>query len=297
MHWNAKLTPVTTLSQKPKRPIPSGKTFFHLKETLAELQLHTVCEEAKCPNRTECWSRGSLALQILGKFCTRRCGFCAEQTAKPLSVDALEPEKICLAVKELALSHIVLTAPARDDLPDGGAEQFAKTVRLLKKEFPNLVVEILISDLQGKEESLQTVLESEPHIFNHNIETVKRLTPRIRSKATYECSLFVLRFATRFSPKVKIKSGFMVGLGENWGELLQTLSDLKNAGVQYLTIGQYLQPSPHHLPIEKFYSQEEFKELNSAAGKLGFEKVFAGPLVRSSYFADQLHNAKTFSAL
>lgn len=291
------MTPNLLLPQKPRRPIPSGKTFFHLKETLSELKLHTVCEEAKCPNRTECWSRGSLALQILGKFCTRRCGFCAEQTLKPLPLDPTEPEKICLAVKELSLSHVVVTAPARDDLADGGAEQFARTVRLLKSEFENLIVEILISDLQGKKDALQTVLASSPDIFNHNLETVERLTNKVRSKATYERSLFVLRFAAGLAPKVKIKSGFMVGLGENWEELLQTLSDLKQAGVQYLTIGQYLQPSSQHLPVEKFYNEEEFAELQKIAEEVGFEKVFAGSLVRSSYFAEQLHRAKTFSAL
>ncbi len=277
----------TALPIQFRQQIPAGKKFFTLLDVLKENRLNTVCEEAKCPNRTDCYARGTLTFQILGDLCTRRCGFCAEKTGRPESVDLLEPRRILSAVQALKLSHVVLTAPARDDLKDGGASQFSKTVQILKENFPELTVEVLVSDLNGDPNSLNLVLESMPNIFNHNIETVKRLTLKVRAKATYERTLEVLKFASLYQPKIKTKSGLMVGLGENREEILETMTDLKEANVQFLTIGQYLRPSDQHLPMERYYSIHEFNEIRAQALSLGFEKVLSGSLVRSSYHADE----------
>lgn len=271
-----------------RQSIPSGQIFFKLIQTLEKYGLNTVCEEAKCPNRTECYARGTLTFQILGDICTRRCGFCAETTGTPHPIDLSEPEKMIQAAKELNLSHIVITAPARDDLADGGASQFASTIQLLKENLKNVTVEILISDLQGNVNALKTVLDAGPDVFNHNIETVKRLTPTTRAKATYDRSLEILKFAFAYSREYKIKSGLMLGLGEDLKEIYETLVDLQNAGVQYLTIGQYLQPSLKHLPIKKYYDIKEFEEIKKIAETQKFEKIFCGPLVRSSYHADEM---------
>ena len=280
-----------------RQKIPQGKTFFELTQTLADLKLNTVCEEAKCPNRTECYSRGTLTLQILGSICTRRCGFCAETTGIPGRIDRDEPERILEAVRRLKLSHVVLTAPARDDLADGGASVFAKTVTTLKCNLPHVTVEVLVSDLNGSEESLKTVLEARPDVFNHNMETVRRLTPNVRAKATYDRSLSNLKAAADFFAQPfyaaggrppKVKSGVMAGLGETIEELSQTFADMSAHGVQYLTVGQYLQPSDKHLPVEKFYSMDEFGQIKDAAEKFPFEQIFCGPLIRSSYHADEM---------
>ncbi len=269
-----------------RQNIPAGKKFFNLLDALKENHLHTVCEEAKCPNRTDCYGRGTLTFQILGDICTRRCGFCAEKTGRPNPVDLLEPARVLNAVTHLNLSHVVLTAPARDDLKDGGASVFAETVRVLKENIPHLTVEVLVSDLNGDYNSIQVVLESPPDIFNHNIETVKRLTPRVRSRATYERSLDVLKFVAK-SKAVKTKSGLMVGLGETREEIFKTLRDLRKSSVQFLTVGQYLSPSDKHLPMERYYSVWEFDAVRSYAYSIGFEKVLSGSLVRSSYHADE----------
>lgn len=271
-----------------RQKIPSGPVFFKLTETLFQQKLHTVCEEAKCPNRTDCYSRGTLTLQILGDLCTRRCNFCAEKTGVPLTPELDEPRRILKAVQELKLKHVVLTAPARDDLKDGGASQFAQTISILKNNLPKITVEILISDLQGEKESLKKVLESSPHIFNHNIETVERLTPGVRSKATYLRSLEVLKFASQYQPMVKTKSGIMLGLGESLVEISQTLLDLKKSKVRLITVGQYLQPSFKHLPVQKFYSLEEFDQIKKIAESMDFEKIFCGPKIRSSFHADEM---------
>jgi lipoic acid synthetase len=277
------------LPREYRQTVPSGPTYFKLTETLAEKKLNTVCEEAKCPNRTHCYAQGTLTFQILGDICTRRCGFCAETTGVPLNVDFTEPDRVVQAAEELKLSHVVITAPARDDLQDGGAGMFAKTVRLFHEKLPKVTVEILISDLLGNEEALRKVLESLPHVFNHNIETVRRLTPQVRAKATYDRTLSTLSQAAAFSEgRFKVKSGVMVGLGETQEELAETFSDLRRAGVQYLTVGQYLQPSAQHLPILKFYAMEDFAALKAVAERFDFEKVFCGPLVRSSYHAGEM---------
>ena len=276
------------LPKEYRQKIPSGVVYFRLIETLKEKKIHTVCEEAKCPNRTECYAEGTLTFQILGDLCTRRCGFCAEKTARPLPTDASEPGRVLEAASSLNLSHVVLTAPARDDLADGGASVFAQTVRLIRQDLPNATVEVLTSDFEGNESALESVLESAPHVFNHNIETVRRLTGRVRSKATYERSLAVLKKASKFDSMIKIKSGLMVGLGESKEEITETLIDLSRAGVQLLTVGQYLQPSKNHLAIEKFYALDEFREIKKTADGLAFERAFCGPLVRSSYRAGEM---------
>lgn len=271
-----------------RQSVPQGRTFFELTETLGDLKLHTVCEEAKCPNRTECYARGTLTFQILGDVCTRRCGFCAEQTGRPGAVDWKEPERILEAAIKLKLKHIVITAPARDDLSDGGAAAFCNTISLLKRNLPQTTIEILISDLEGNERALSQVLDANPDVFNHNIETVERLTPRVRAKATYARSLQVLKFASGRQPQIKTKSGLMVGLGENFDEIARTLEDLREHSVQYLTVGHYLPPSGDHLPLSRYYSLEEFKQIEARALALGFEQVFSGPLIRSSYHADEM---------
>ena len=274
-----------------RQKVPSGAAFFQVKETLRDQRLNTVCEEAKCPNRTDCYARGTLTFQILGDICTRRCGFCAEKTGQPGAVDFTESARIAVAIETLKLKHVVLTAPARDDLSDGGASVFARTVRTIKNQFPFVTVEILISDLQGDLNALQNVLESGPDVFNHNIETVRRLTPRVRAKATYERSLDMLKYAAA-SKICKVKSGLMVGLGESLTEIEETLQHLRDAGVQYLTVGQYLQPSAQHLPIERYYNSEEFAQIRSMAKSQGFEQIFSGPLIRSSYHADEMMQQK-----
>ncbi len=275
-----------------RQSVPQGRTFFKLTETLDDLKLHTVCEEAKCPNRTDCYARGTLTFQILGAVCTRRCGFCAEETGRPVKVDLSEPERIVNAAKKLALRHIVITAPARDDLSDGGAAAFCSTIQLLKQHLPQTTVEILISDLNGNESALTQVLETGPDVFNHNIETVERLTPKVRAKATYQKSLQVLKFAAQYQSKLKTKSGLMVGLGETIGEIERALDDLRNSAVQYLTVGHYLPPSASHLPLARYFSLEEFKRIEERAYALGFEQVFSGPLIRSSYHADEMISCK-----
>jgi lipoic acid synthetase len=270
-----------------RQKIPSGATFFKVKETIKKLRLKTVCEEAKCPNRTECYAQGTLTFQILGDLCTRRCGFCAEKTGRPLAVDAAEPQRILETVLGLKLSHVVLTAPARDDLADGGAAQFAAVVKLIKKESPSSTVETLTSDFEGNPSALETVLSSGPDVFNHNIETVRRLTHSVRAKATYDRSLSVLNRAAKFGLS-KVKSGLMVGLGETYDELRQTFFDLSARGVRLVTVGQYLQPSKDHLPIQKFYSADEFLAIRKMASPFPFENIFCGPLVRSSYHAKEM---------
>ncbi len=276
-----------------RQNIPHGKRFFEVKDALSSLSLNTVCEEAVCPNRTDCYARGTLTFQILGDLCTRRCGFCAEKTGLPKPVDSAEPDRVAEAAARLHLSHAVVTAPARDDLRDGGASHFAGTVKTLRSRNPRITIETLVSDLQGVESSLITVLASGPDVFNHNIETVRRLTPKVRAKAGYDSSLKVLKFAAEFfrqNPALngKVKSGLMAGLGETESEIMETFRDLREAGVQYVTLGQYLQPSAQHLPAVRYYDVKEFDELKNAANALGFEKVSCGPLVRSSYHADEM---------
>jgi lipoic acid synthetase len=275
-----------------KRAIPAGPIFGQVNRVLETQKLTTICESGKCPNRGECFSRGSLAFMILGEICTRQCGFCAVPVGRPQEIDGSEPERLANAAAALALKHVVITSVARDDLPDGGASVFAACIQELRRRLPDTVIEVLTPDFNGDPGALDTVLQARPDIYNHNIETVERLTPQVRSRARYRRSLELLQSAKnrRSDSAMKTKSGLMLGLGETRVEVGQALSDLRSAGCDYLTIGQYLQPSSHHLTVQSFVPIEDFKYWKNEAFRLGFERVASGPLVRSSYFADQLHS-------
>ncbi|MFQ5473806.1 MAG: lipoyl synthase [Dehalococcoidia bacterium] len=272
---------------------PGGPNSIRLKAIMREGGLNTVCEEARCPNIGECWEAGTATFMILGDTCTRSCGFCAVKTGRPLSIDRLEPMRVARAVQRMGLAHAVVTSVNRDDQPDGGAAIFADTIRWIRKLSPQTSVEVLIPDFVGDWEALAIVIGARPEILNHNTETVPRLYARARPKARYERTLELLRQAKELDPDATTKSGLMVGLGETERELLAVFSDLAGAGCDVLTLGQYLQPSKKHLPVDRYYSPQEFGELRDAALKLGFRHVEAGPLVRSSYHAErQVHRLK-----
>ncbi|MEN9406260.1 MAG: lipoyl synthase [Bacillota bacterium] len=247
--------------------------------------LHTVCEAAQCPNIYECWSKRTATFMLLGDICTRACPFCAVKTGKPSGLDPNEPRKVAEAVQEMGLTYVVLTSVTRDDLSDGGARQFAKTITEIRQHNPGVKVEILVSDLQGSEDAVATVLAASPTVFSHNLETVRRLTPTVRAKASYAGSLALLLKAAQLRPDIPVKSSIMVGLGEEWAELEHTLKDLQQYGVSLLAIGQYLSPSPKHLAVRRYYTPAEFEKLRQIGLQLGFRHVVAGPLVRSSYKA------------
>ena len=269
-----------------KVPLSHGPHFKELKRLMRSQGLHTICEEALCPNIGECWGEFRTAsFLILGDVCTRNCGFCDVTTGRPSEVDWTEPKRLADAVARLGLRHVVITSVTRDDLPDGGAAIFAATIRALKRQDPALGVEVLIPDLQGNWNALATVMEACPDILNHNIETVPRLYDRVRPKARYAQSLELLRRAKALSPRVPSKSGVMVGLGERTDELLDVFRDLRGHGVDVLTVGQYLRPTMKHLPVERYVSPEEFDTLRGEARAMGFRHVESGPLVRSSYHA------------
>ena len=283
-----KIDPVLHQAKKPewiKVRLPSNPVFFSTKALVADLRLHTVCESAQCPNRWECWSQGTATFMIAGERCTRACGFCAVATAKPFALEVDEPERVAEAVRRLKLRHVVITAVARDDLDDGGAEHFARTIEAIRAMDSAIIIEVLTPDFNGKEWALRLVLDARPHIFNHNIETVERLTPVVRSRAKYRLSLEVLRLAKVIAPEVVTKSGVMLGLGETENELFEALDDLRSAGVQVLTMGQYLRPTPNHLPVVEYVTPETFDVYGEIARRKGFEFVASGPLVRSSYHA------------
>lgn len=249
--------------------------------------LHTVCEEARCPNIGECWEHRTATFMILGRVCTRACRFCAVTSGRPQGVDESEPDRVAEAVVHLGLRHVVVTSVARDDLPDGGASVFARTIRAIRERAPQTGVEVLIPDFAGNEEALATVVEARPDILNHNVETVRRLQKPVRLKATYERSLWVLRRAKEMDPSLTTKSGLMLGVGETWEEILQTLRDLRGAGVSIVTIGQYLRPTLRHLPVQRYYTPAEFAALRDEGLAMGFGHVESGPLVRSSYHAHE----------
>lgn len=265
--------------------LPNNPVFFSTKALIQDLRLVTVCEEAQCPNRWECWSQGTATFMIAGERCTRACGFCAVTTAKPFALEADEPQRVAQAVKRMKLKHVVITAVARDDLKDGGARHFAQTIEAVREAMPEMVIEVLTPDFHAKEECLQMVADARPHIFNHNIETVERLTPMVRSRAKYRLSLQVLKRFKEIYPDAVTKSGIMLGLGEQETEILQTMDDLRANGVQVITIGQYLRPSAQHLPVVEYVHPTKFEEYKTAAYEKGFEFVASGPLVRSSYHA------------
>lgn len=271
-----------TRTPLPRRSIPQGPELAAVRGQLFQHQLHTVCEEALCPNRTECWAQGSLAFQILGSICTRRCGFCAETTGRPGAVDPAEPRRLAQAAQALRLKHVVITSPARDDLPDQGADAFVAVIQALHGLSPRPRVEVLVPDFNGHPDLINRVLRAQPDVFNHNIETVRRLNPKVRPRADYDTSLAVL--AQSAQAGLLTKSGLMVGLGESREEIDATLKDLAQAGVRWLTLGQYAPPSPQHWPLHKIYLREEFDSIRHRASDL-FPRAQVGPLVRSSYHA------------
>ncbi len=274
-----------------KAKIPAGKNYLDLKNLIHSSGLHTVCEEAKCPNLGECWAKRSATIMILGDTCTRSCGFCAVKTGRPGKADEAEPQRVAEAVSKLGLRHIVITSVDRDDLADGGSEIFARTIREVRQKNKDLILEVLIPDFHGQEEALQRVFDAGPDILNHNLETVARLQKQVRPQANYERSLFVLEQAKKFG--LVNKSGIMLGLGEDWEEILQTLKDLREkSDCEMLTVGQYLAPTAAHLPVEKFYTPEEFEKIGSLARELGFTRVASGPFVRSSYFAEEQYRSE-----
>jgi lipoic acid synthetase len=268
--------------------VRSSPELARVQQIVRDEKLHTVCSSASCPNLSECWSRGTATFMIGGSDCTRRCGFCDVATGRPEALDPFEPARVAKAVERLGLRFAVVTCVARDDLADGGAGQMAATVRAIRRRCPGTGVEVLISDYQGDETALRAVLAAGPDVLNHNLETVARLQRRVRPAASYERSLAVLRRAGELRPDIPTKSGLILGMGERDEEIAQALADLRAAGVSLLTLGQYLRPSPDHLPVDRYLSPAQFDALAERARALGFRDVAAGPLVRSSYHAEQL---------
>jgi lipoic acid synthetase len=267
--------------------LPRTASFAHTRKLLQDQRLHTVCESARCPNHWECWSKGTATFMIGGDRCTRACKFCAVTTAKPLPLDATEPERVAEAARRMGLRHVVITGVARDDLPDGGAEHFRRTIEAVRALNPGVVIEVLVPDFQDRDEAIGCVLEAGPEIFNHNLETVRRLTPVVRHRATYERSLSVLRKVKQWRGEtLYTKSGLMLGLGETEAELREALQDLRAAGCDLLTLGQYLQPTPEHLPVVEYIAPARFAAYGRMAREMGFVHVSSAPLVRSSYHAD-----------
>ena len=265
--------------------LPGGSNYSELKGIMRGLELHTVCEEAHCPNIGECWEARTATFMVLGDTCTRACGFCAVKTGKPGVLDLGEPIRVADAVERMGLKHAVITSVNRDELEDGGASIFAGTIRQIRKRIPECGIEVLIPDFLGNEDSLAIVMRARPDILNHNVETVPRLYPQVRPKARYERSLEVLHRAKRIDATVFTKSGIMLGLGEELDEVMQVFRDMRAHDVEILTVGQYLRPSANHLPIVRYVTPDEFAQLKVEALKLGFRHVESGPLVRSSYHA------------
>jgi lipoyl synthase len=274
----------------------TGPNYADLKALKRDLTLHTICEEARCPNLYECWENRTATFLILGRVCTRACRFCAVETGRPTGLDLEEPQRVAEAVRHLKLRHVVVTSVARDDLADGGAAIFAATIHAIRRDVPGCTVEVLIPDLQGSDGGLRTVVEARPDILNHNVETVERLQRQVRAKARYERSLWVLRRSKEILPGIRTKSGLMLGVGETFEEVVQTLRDLRANAVDVVTIGQYLRPSLLHLPVERFAPPEEFAEYRRIGLELGFSHVESGPLVRSSYHAHEQTGAAVIGA-
>ncbi len=287
----------TDASSRPewlKIKVKTGPNFQELKQLMRGQTLHTVCEEARCPNIFDCWEHRVATFMILGDVCTRACRFCAVKSGRPTELDLGEPNRVAQAVVRMGLQHVVITSVARDDLADGGASIFAATIRAVRESLPSCGVEVLIPDFQGDEAALKTVLDASPDILNHNVETVRRLSDRVRSKAKYERTLELLRRSKDLRPDIRTKSSIMVGVGETMDEVLSTMDDLRDAKVDILTIGQYLQPTENHLFVEKFYTPTEFLRMRGEGLKRGFAHVESGPLVRSSYHAhEQVERAKS----
>ena len=282
--------PISPIKKKPewiRSKLSNSKEFFLTKTIVNKNNLVTVCQEANCPNITECWSKRHATFMIMGDTCTRACAFCDVKTGKPDKLDELEPIKISEAVKKLDLKHVVITSVDRDDLDDGGSNHFYDVIRQIRKTNPNTTIEVLTPDFLRKGEAYKKVLEANPDVFNHNIETVPSLYLKVRPGSRYFASLELLKNAKKINKKVFTKSGIMVGLGENKDEIIQVMDDLKAADVDFLTIGQYLQPSVKHFPLDRYYTPQEFNELGTIAKAKGFLLVSSSPLTRSSYHADE----------
>lgn len=270
--------------------VPNPQTVEMVQGMMRGAKLHTVCESARCPNLGECWSKKTATFMILGEICTRNCGFCAIQVGRPLDLDSDEPRRVAETAREMGLKHIVVTSVARDELPDEGAGQFAQTIRALRAAIPGVIVEVLTPDFKGKRWCIRLVVEAHPDIYNHNIETVERLSPVVRPQAKYQRTLDVLQAVKNMDPTIHTKSGLMLGLGETHDEVLQTLRDLRQVGVSAVTIGQYLRPTTtRHLPVMEYVSPARFQEYERIGEEMGFLFVASGPFVRSSY------NAQAFS--
>ncbi len=273
-----------------KIKLPAGKEFKAVSALLKDYNLSTVCQEARCPNIGECWARKSATIMILGKVCTRACRFCAVTTGNPKGyLNPEEPENVANVIKGLGLRYVVITSVDRDDLDDSGSSHYARTILAIKEKNPYTKIEVLIPDFNCREEFLKNIVEAKPFVLGHNLETVRRLTPFIRDKRCgYEKSLQVLKIAKQMDSNILTKSGFMLGLGEEKEEIKETLKDLKNAGVDIVTIGQYLQPTKKHIPVQKYYTPEEFKKFKEIGESMGIKYIFSGPLVRSSYHASEI---------
>lgn len=279
-----------------KVKLPSEPSFFHVSSILKKERLHTICQSAKCPNISECWSRKTATFLILGDRCTRICAFCAVKKGSPLAPAADEPEQVAEAAALLGLRYAVVTSVTRDDLPDGGASVFARTIKAVKKRIPGVRVEVLVPDFQGDEDALKTVLQAQPDILNHNLETTESCYPRVRRPVeNYSRSLKILEKAKKLGALTK--SGIMVGLGETKEEIIQAFSDLRKSSCDLLTIGQYLQPSRSHVPVRKYYTPGEFEDLKETALEFGFKDVVSGPLVRSSYWAHRMYDSLQETAI
>jgi len=272
-----------------KMKIPSGENYLKVRKTLQKYNLHTVCEEASCPNVSECWGVGTATIMIMGDVCSRGCKFCNVETGKPFELDSKEPQHVAEAIKEWNLRYVVITSVCRDDLPDEGSEHFARTIQCIKSECPNTVVESLIPDFSGNEKFIETIVNAKPNVIGHNIETVKRLSPSIRDlRANYKQSLKVLKYVKELDSSIFTKSSLMLGLGESEEEILQTAQELRDVDVDIITLGQYLQPSLSHLSVKEFVTPEKFYQLKLDLRKLGFLHVESGPFVRSSFRASDV---------
>ena len=280
-----------------KSRMPGGPNFLELRDLIRGSQLHTVCEEARCPNIGDCWERRTATFMILGDICTRACAYCAVTTGTPVGLDLQEPGRLAETVERMGLRYAVITSVNRDDLPDGGAFIFAQCIRQVRRRLPACKVEVLIPDFCGDWDALAAVMDAVPDTLNHNIETVRRVFPRVRPKGDYDQSLELIARARSLVPGGVTKSGMMVGLGETWSEILETMRDLRAVDCDLLTIGQYLRPSPGHAPICKWYTPDEFNELRREGEALGFRHVASGPLVRSSYHADEQYETAAVSGV
>jgi lipoic acid synthetase len=278
----------TVRSKKPdwlKVKLPTGANYTHVREVVTDHRLHTICQSGNCPNMGECWGAGTATFMILGNICTRSCGFCSVATGKPEAVDPFEPLRVAKSVKLMGVKHCVVTCVDRDDLEDGGAEIWVQTIRKIRELNPSTTMETLIGDFAGRWNNLQSVLDEKPEVLSHNLETVRRLTKQVRVQAKYDRSLEVLKHANESG--LRVKSGIMLGLGETKEEILETMNDLLMAGVHILTLGQYLQPTKGHLPVDAYIHPEFFAELKQTGLQMGFRYVESGPLVRSSYHAER----------